>query len=48
MLVVGDKEATTGQASVRIRNGQDLGSKPLTEFAALATRLIAEKSLELS
>jgi threonyl-tRNA synthetase len=47
MLVVGDKEAQAEQVAVRVRNGQDLGAKPITEFKDLALRLVGEKSLEL-
>jgi threonyl-tRNA synthetase len=36
MLVVGDKEAEDGAVSVRRRSGEDLKSKPLDEFIALA------------
>jgi threonyl-tRNA synthetase len=36
MLVVGDKEAEAGAVSVRRRTGEDLKSKPLAEFIALA------------
>lgn len=47
MLVVGDKEAQGDQVAVRVRNGQDLGPRPIAEFRELATRLVAEKSLGL-
>jgi threonyl-tRNA synthetase len=36
MLVVGDKEAEAGAVSVRRRSGEDLKSKPLEDFVALA------------
>jgi len=36
MLVVGDKEAEAGAVAVRRRSGEDLKSKPLDEFIALA------------
>lgn len=48
MLIVGDKEAQAEQIAVRVRNGQDLGPRPIAEFRDLATRLSAEKSLELT
>ena len=35
MLVVGDREAESKSASVRIRNGQDLGSKTVEEVVSL-------------
>ncbi len=47
MLVVGDKEEQQSRVAVRLRTGQDLGPKPVAEFVAQATRLIASKSLEL-
>lgn len=47
MLVVGDREAEAGAIAVRLRTGKDLGAIPVEQFAAMATRLIAEKSLEL-
>jgi threonyl-tRNA synthetase len=47
MLVVGDREAEAGAASVRLRSEEDLGSKPLDEFIALARQVIDEKSLQL-
>jgi len=48
MLIVGDKEVQAEQVAVRVRNGQDLGARPIAEFRELALRLIAEKSLELT
>jgi threonyl-tRNA synthetase len=42
MLVVGDKEAETGSVSIRKRSGEDLKSKPLAEFIALAKAEVAE------
>jgi threonyl-tRNA synthetase len=36
MLVVGDKEAEAGAVAVRRRSGEDLKSKPLDDFIALA------------
>ncbi len=36
MLVVGDKEAEAGAVAVRKRTGEDLKSKPVSEFIALA------------
>ena len=34
MLVVGDKEKDSGTAAVRLRNGTDMGAKPLDEIIA--------------
>ncbi len=36
MLVVGDKEQAASAVAVRLRSGEDLKSKPLAEFVALA------------
>jgi threonyl-tRNA synthetase len=36
MLVVGDREAQTGQVSVRLRSEEDLGAMPLAQFVARA------------
>ncbi|HSM77781.1 MAG TPA: threonine--tRNA ligase [Bryobacteraceae bacterium] len=44
MLVVGDREAETGAVSVRHRKHGDLGAKPLEEFLAGITELIATKN----
>ena len=35
MLVVGDKEIDSDSVSVRLRDGQDLGPKPVSEVAAI-------------
>lgn len=32
LLVIGDKEVEKGQVSVRLKNGQDLGAMPLSDF----------------
>jgi threonyl-tRNA synthetase len=42
MLVVGNKEAETNAVSVRLRSGEDLKSKPLDEFIALAQAELAK------
>ncbi len=43
MLVVGDKEQEAGAVAVRLRSGEDLKSKPLAEFIALARDAIESK-----
>ena len=48
MLVIGEKEAAAGTASVRLRHGGDAGTLPLEEFLALARRAISERSNELT
>ncbi|MFT4114574.1 threonine--tRNA ligase [Silvibacterium sp.] len=47
VLVMGDKEAEANAVSVRARGKGDQGSQPLADFIASATKLAAEKSLEL-
>lgn len=47
MLVVGDKEEAAGGVAVRTRTNEDRGAIPLADFKALATGLIASKSLDL-
>ena len=46
MLVVGDREAQSGQIAVRNRKHGDRGAKPLDEFIAETRTLIEAKSLE--
>jgi threonyl-tRNA synthetase len=46
MLVVGDREAQAGQVAVRNRKHGDLGAKPLDEFIAGVSQLIAAKAVE--
>jgi threonyl-tRNA synthetase len=47
MLVVGEKEASSGSVSVRKRTGGDQGSVPVEEFAGQAKALISARSLTL-
>ncbi|HZT97069.1 MAG TPA: threonine--tRNA ligase [Chloroflexota bacterium] len=46
MLIVGDKEAESGEAAVRLRTGQDLGKKPVDEVLSLVLDDIGSKRLE--
>ena len=46
MLVVGEKEATAGTVSVRLRHGGDAGTVSVEEFAAAALRSIATRARE--
>ena len=48
MLVVGDKEAQNQTVAVRLRTGEDLGSRPLGEFAAMAKAVAESRSLSLT
>ena len=43
MLIVGDKEAASGEVSVRLRNGEDLGRQNLDAFKEIAKTAIAQK-----
>jgi threonyl-tRNA synthetase len=46
MLVVGDREAQSGQVAVRNRKHGDLGAKPLDEFIPSVRKLIDTKAVE--
>jgi threonyl-tRNA synthetase len=43
MLVAGDREQENGAVSVRLRSGEDLKSKSVDEFLALAQAAIDSK-----
>ncbi len=43
MLVLGKREAASGQVAVRLRTGEDLGPMPLARFLELAQEAIAQK-----
>ncbi len=43
MLIVGDKEAETGQVALRMRGGENPGAMPLDDFLALAKEAIETK-----
>ncbi len=45
MLVIGDREAQSGAASVRHRKHGDLGAKPIAEFIAEIRKLIDTKAV---
>ena len=45
MLVVGDREAQSGKASVRHRKQGDQGAKPIAEFIALVRGLNDSKAV---
>ena len=48
MLVIGEKEASSEAAAVRLRHGGDAGTMSLDEFVGAARRAIAAKSRELT
>jgi len=43
LLVVGDREVENGQVAVRARNGDDLGTMSIDEFAGLLAQNVAKK-----
>jgi threonyl-tRNA synthetase len=43
MLVVGDREQEQGAVAVRLRSGEDLKSKTVDEFLAIAQETINKK-----
>ena len=43
MLVMGDREVEAGAVAVRLRDGEDLGAQPVSDFIAMAQAAIAEK-----
>jgi len=48
MLVIGDREQEAGEVALRLRDGTDLGAKPVAEVVSMIQRIIEEKSLELT
>jgi threonyl-tRNA synthetase len=48
MLVVGDKEAAAGAVAVRLRTNENLGPRPLEDFIAWVTPIVATRSLSLT
>jgi threonyl-tRNA synthetase len=48
MLVIGEKEAAAGTASVRLRHGGDAGTMAIEEFIGAAMRAVSAKSQELT
>jgi threonyl-tRNA synthetase len=47
MLVVGDREASAEQISIRLRSGENLGPKPVAEFMERLSLLVRNRSLAL-
>jgi threonyl-tRNA synthetase len=47
MLILGEKEASSGSVSLRLRSGGDQGSMPLDDLIARAKELIATRALTL-
>jgi threonyl-tRNA synthetase len=42
MLICGDKESEAGEVSVRLRSGEDLKSKPVTELIEMIKKAVAD------
>ncbi|HEX4606570.1 MAG TPA: threonine--tRNA ligase [Urbifossiella sp.] len=47
VLVIGDKEMAAESAAVRLRSGEDLGAKPVTEFVAMLEQVVKSRTLKL-
>jgi threonyl-tRNA synthetase len=43
MLILGDREMETQTVAVRLRDGQDLGAQPVSDFVAMAQEAVDEK-----
>jgi threonyl-tRNA synthetase len=47
ILIIGDKEAESGQVAVRLRNGTDLGAMPIeTLLSRMRTEIESRRDLE--
>ena len=46
LLVIGDREVESRSAAVRVRNGDDLGAKPLGEIREMLSRLQQSRAIE--
>ncbi|HEX9036331.1 MAG TPA: threonine--tRNA ligase [Ktedonobacterales bacterium] len=44
MLVVGDKEAQSGEVAVRLRSNENLGAMPLDAFVARASEIVSSRA----
>ena len=47
ILVIGDKEMEANAVAVRLRDGADLGAKPVPEFVAMLEQVASSRSLKL-
>ncbi len=47
ILVIGDKEMEANAVAVRLRNGEDLGAKPVAEFVAMLEAVVKSRTLKL-
>ncbi len=47
MLVVGDKEAESGNVSVRLRSGEQLADQPFGEFKKKVSEAVASRTADI-
>ena len=47
MMVVGDRAASAEHVSIRLRSGENLGTKPVAEFVERLRLLVRNRSLAL-
>jgi threonyl-tRNA synthetase len=47
ILVIGDKEMAANAVAIRLRSGEDLGAKPVTEFATILEKVATTRTLKL-
>jgi threonyl-tRNA synthetase len=47
MLVVGDREVSSGAVAVRLRSGEDMGAMPVSDFEGLLRQAVEGRSLSL-
>lgn len=47
ILVIGDKEMEANAVAVRLRDGTDLGAKPVAEFTAMLEQVVKSRTLKL-
>lgn len=47
ILVIGDKEMEANAVAVRLRDGTDLGARPVAEFMALLEQVVRSRTLKL-
>jgi threonyl-tRNA synthetase len=47
ILVIGDKEMEANAVAVRLRDGKDLGARPVAEFVAMLEKVASSRTLKL-
>ena len=48
ILVIGDKEMAAASVAVRLRSGEDLGARPITEFVAMLDKAVRSRGHALA